>query len=282
MTELNIYGVWLLDTISIKTVKRWVHRYRLEKHLNRRPQPGQVRKLNEDQRNVVMQIIEDKPFLNAAVVGRKFGVHKNTIRRIWAEGGHFHRFAARKPKLTEEQKEARMGYALENLTRDWSNVVFSDEKTFQTDRHQRLHVYRPNKSRYNPKYIQERQRSGRISAGYWGWISMYGPGELVAVGGCLNSKGYIEILEDILKPTMALSFGGFKDMIFMQDNCSIHTAKICEKWFGDNADLVRLNTSVNSPDLNPIENVWAEMVREWMSIYPRNLQNLDSVVINIT
>ena len=150
------------------------------------------------------------------MVGREYGVHKNTVRRIWKEAGIFHAIAARKPKLTPEQKEARMGYALENLTRDWSNVVFSDEKTFQTDRHQRLHCYRPKNCRFKAKYIHERQRSGRISAGYWGWISKDGPGELVAVGGRLNSAGYVEILDQVLKPTMEISFGGFEDMTFMQ------------------------------------------------------------------
>lgn len=180
------------------------------------PQPGQVRKLNLAQRNVVVQKIQDNPFLNASIVGREFAVNKNTIRKIWMDAGIYHGTAARKPKLTIAQKEARMGYAFENLTRDWSNVVFSDEKTYQTDRHQRLHVYRPRNSRFQERYIQENQRSGRISAGYWGWISRDGPGELVSIGGRLNSNGYVEILEDVLKPTMEISYGGFADMIFMQ------------------------------------------------------------------
>lgn len=38
------------------------------------------------------------------------------------------------------------------------------------------------------------------------------------VGGRLNSKGYVEILEDILKPTMEICYGGFTDMVFMQVN----------------------------------------------------------------
>lgn len=184
--------------------------------MNRLPQPGQKRKLDQNQRNVVLNKIQTNPFLNAAIVGREFGVHKDTIRKIWNDGGIDHGTAAKKPKLTPAQKEARMGYALENLTRDWSNVIFSDEKTYQTDAHQKLHVYRPKNSRFDPKYIQENQRSGRISAGYWGWIGKDGPGELVAVGGRLDSKGYVEILEDVLKPTMEYSFGGFKDMVFMQ------------------------------------------------------------------
>lgn len=184
------------------------------------PQPGQVRKLNEAQRKAVVERIEDQPFTNAAIVGREFRVHKNTVRKVWNDAGINHGVAAKKPKLTPEQKEARVGYALENLTRDWSNVVFSDEKTYQTDRHQKLHVYRPKNSRFNPKYIQESQRSGRISAGYWGWICKDGPGELVPIGGRLNSQGYVEILNDVLKPTMEYSFGGFKDMVFMQVSSS--------------------------------------------------------------
>lgn len=163
-----------------------------------------------------MQKIEENPFLNAGIVGREFGVCNNTIRKVWKENGIHHGIAAKKPKLTDAHKEARMGYALENLTRDWSNVIFSDEKTYQTDRHQKLHVYRPKNSRFNENYIQETQRSGRISAGYWGWISRDGPGELVPVGGRLNSKGYLEILENTLKPTMEICYGGFKDMVFMQ------------------------------------------------------------------
>lgn len=214
MIGLPLLNIILLT--QVKTVQRWVTRHRNENHLDRRPQPGQVRKLDQAQRNAVVDKIETNPFLNAAIVGREYGVNKNTIRKVWKDAGILHGIAVRKPKLTPAQMEARMGYALENLTRDWSNVVFSDEKTYQTDNHQKLHVYRPKNSRFNPKYIQESQRSGRITCGFWGWISKDGPGELVPIGGRLNSVGYLEILEDVLKPTMEYSFGGFQDMVFMQ------------------------------------------------------------------
>lgn len=198
-----------------------MNRYRNINSLERLPQPGQKRKLNPVQRDEVVQKIQNNPFTNAAVVGREFAVNKNTIRKIWIEAGFYHGTAAKKPKLTTEQKEARMGYALENLNRDWSNVIFSDEKTCQSDRHQKLHVYRPKNSRFNERYIHERQRSGRISAGYWGWISRDGPGELVSIGGRLNSQRYVGILHETLKPTMEICYGGFENMIFMQVSKSL-------------------------------------------------------------
>lgn len=118
--------------------------------------------------------------------------------------------------MTQAQRDERIGYALQNLTRDWSNVIFSDEKTFQTDNHQKLHVYRPTNTRFDERYVQATQRSGRISAGVWGWISRDGPGEMSMISGRLNSVGYIELLEENLVPTVEICYGDLANVVFMQ------------------------------------------------------------------
>src|ERR1051325_10060431 len=50
------------------------------------------------------------------------------------------------------------------------------------------------------------------------------------------------------------------DFIFQQDGAPCHTAKVCQKWFKDN-NLRLLSWPGNSPDLNPIKNLWA-----WLKI----------------
>lgn len=165
--------------------------------------------------NDVVHRVIDNPFTNAAVVGRKFGVHRDPVRKVWNDVGLHHRIAANKPFLTTAQCEERLGYALENINRDWNNVIFSDEKTFQTDRHQRTHLYRPNNTRYDERYIQLTRRSGRVSCGLWGWISRGGPDEMTMIPGRLNSAGYIEVLRDVLIPSVE-AHGNITDIVFMQ------------------------------------------------------------------
>lgn len=59
------------SSYQVKTVQRWVKRYHDKNNIHRLPQPGQKRKLDEDQRNAVVEKIQKNPFLNAAVVGRE-------------------------------------------------------------------------------------------------------------------------------------------------------------------------------------------------------------------
>lgn len=184
--------------------------------MNRRAQPGQVRKLNALSRNIVTQRIINNPFTNAAVVGREFGVHRDTIRKVWNDTDLNHHVAARKPALTPQHQQDRLLYAHQNQHRNWNNVIFSDEKTFQSDRHQKTHLYRPRNTRYDIEYIQPTRRSGRISAGVWGWISREEPREMTFVSGRLNSADYCEILEEVLIPSVEISYGSMQNVIFMQ------------------------------------------------------------------
>ena len=57
------------------------------------------------------------------------------------------------------------------------------------------------------------------------------------------------------------------------DNDAKHTSKVVAKWLKDNKVKV-LESPPQSPDFNPIENVWAELKKRVQARRPTNLTQL--------
>ena len=73
----------------------------------------------------------------------------------------------------------------------------------------------------------------------------------------MNAEGYVEILEEALIPSMQRLFGD-NQYLFMQDNDPKHTSKLAQEYFARNR-IEWWRTPPESPDLNPIENLWHEL-----------------------
>lgn len=188
-------------------------------------------------------------------------VSKDTVRRRLKEGNLKHRRPAKKIDMTEAHKEARVGFAMEFYNFDWerNTVIFVDEKTFKSDKDGRKILWRRDKERYEQCNVLPNKLSGRLSLGFWGWMDREGPGELVEIPGRMNAEQYLNILQNVMVPTVRMRHPN--GIIYLcQDNCSVHCARIVQDWIQAQPDLQVLPWPAKSPDLNPIENLWGQMV----------------------
>ncbi len=87
---------------------------------------------------------------------------------------------------------------------------------------------------------------------------------------------YQEILEHFMLPSADKLYGD-ADFIFQQDLAPAHTAKGTKSWFDDHGVTV-LDWPANSPDLNPIENLWGIVKRKMRDTRPNNADDLKATV----
>ncbi|KAL0199191.1 hypothetical protein M9458_007731, partial [Cirrhinus mrigala] len=110
----------------------------------------------------------------------------------------------------------------------------------------------------------------------WGAMSAAGVGPLCFIKGRVNAASYQEILEHFMLPSAEKLYGD-EDFIFQHDLAPAHSAKTTGKWFTDHGITV-LNWPANSPDLNPIENLWDIVKRKLRDARPNTLDELKAAI----
>ena len=166
-------------------------------------------------------------------------------------------------------KRKRLMWCKEELRKkdDFSNVIFTDESTVQLEQHSKICF----RKHLKPRNLKQRAKHP-MKLHIWGGISARGATRIIMFSGIMNARRLARILEAGLLPFIAEKFSDGHRLF--HDNDPKHASEYIESFFKSKG-VNWWPTPPESPDLNPIENIWGSLKQYLRTSYkPRNLQEL--------
>ena len=219
---------------------------------------GRPVKTTEKDRRLICRISKKSPFMTAREIRHESGmvekVSIDTVKRVLRNAGLFGRMAAMKPLLNKRQIQKRCQWCKlysEFGVNDWKNIIFSDESRIERHSMRRRYVRRPLHQRFQPRYTIKTVKYGGFSILVWGAIKGDGSRMLIRCPIRLDSVSYQAVLDNGLKDLLD------KNSIFMHDGAPCHRSLSTAKYLESRKICVLSDWPPQSPDLNPIENLWS-------------------------
>ncbi|KAI6655736.1 Transposable element Tcb1 transposase [Oopsacas minuta] len=303
--------------VSVRTIRRWLLRSKSGEPLQNMRGRGRKTSVTMVPKVVIAKTIGKKMkstrVISQNLKSKGFSISHVTVHSYLRKNLKVRPYKPQvQPKLTEKQRTARIKFCNErkNWSIDsWRRVLFSDESSFEvfhTPNKQNDRVWAKSSSNVPP--TEKVKFPGKIMV--WGVMSYRALSHLhiIPKGQTVTSEYYVEV---ILKQSLIPSMLRTRDSgtilerklllerskaIFQQDGAPAHTSKRSQEWLKNNMPgfWTKDIWPPNSPDLNPIENLWAilqtkldsmeratnlkmlekQLILAWKEISPETLEKL--------
>lgn len=170
--------------------------------------------------------------------------------------------------VRDTNKLKRLEWAHRYASDSFDDVIWTGEASIQLEAHQRRR-YRKVGVAPTPKPRPNRPIKVRV----WAGISARGATNICIFEGIMDAEFYTQILGRYLVPFIRVKFLSGTHR-FMQNNDSRHTSHTTQTFLEDN-NINWWQTPPQSPDLNPLENLWHELKEHLRArIKPTNKEDL--------
>ena len=244
---------------SPKVVRKWSEAFEDNGDVEDAYKSGRPRLLSEDQLDDVLDAATTQPKSStprALKALLDLSCSAKTVRRALDDVGLFGRIAREVPPLNATHIKKRISFAQGYSKMDWTRVLWSDEMSIHCGPQGQTWVQRPIGEEWNPVYTMEvRKHPPKVHV--WACFGAGGVGGIHVFTENLEKTLMVKILKAHLIKS-AHKFWPSGQWWFQQDNDPKHSSRLVQGWL-DTAGVDRIDWPHYSPDLNPIENLWADL-----------------------